>query len=114
MTGLTPGTSYQWEIRSHDAAGYASAFNTGFTMVNPVAVSPTIGATTANPDGSFQFSVTEGSSTLQTVLIQATTNPADSNSWAQIGSVLPASNQFTFTDTNASQFPTRFYRVIAP
>jgi hypothetical protein len=73
-----------------------------------------MGTVTANPDGSFQFSVTEASSPLQTVLIQATTNPGDSNSWVQIGSLLPTSNPFTFTDTNAALFPTRFYRVVAP
>jgi hypothetical protein len=51
---------------------------------------------------------------LQTVLIQASTNPADPNSWLQIGSVLPSSNPFTFTDTNAWQYPMRFYRIAAP
>ena len=39
---------------------------------------------------------------------------ADPGAWAQIGSVLPASNPFTFTDTNAAQFPMRFYRVLNP
>jgi len=36
----------------------------------------------------FQFTVSEGGSVLQTVLIQATTNPTDPNSWCKIGSVL--------------------------
>jgi hypothetical protein len=47
-------------------------------------------------------------------LIQTTTNPADPISWVQFGSVLPATNPFTFTDTNASLFPRRFYRVVNP
>jgi hypothetical protein len=47
-------------------------------------------------------------------LIQATTNAADPSSWVQIGSLLPATNPFTFTDTNASLFPKRFYRAVSP
>jgi chitinase len=114
MTGLTPGTSYQWEIRSHDALGYASAFNIGFTMVNPIPAPATIGTGQVTSGGSFQLTITEGSQSLETVLIEASTNPADTNSWVQIGTIFPTSNPFTFTDTNASQYPTRFYRVIAP
>jgi hypothetical protein len=64
--------------------------------------------------GGFQFTISEGGSVLQTVLIEASTNPADPNSWGQIGSVLPTSNPFTFIDTNASQYPARFYRILAP
>jgi hypothetical protein len=45
-------------------------------------------------------------------LIQATANLADPNSWVQIGSVYPGTNTFTFTDTNAFQFPSRFYRMV--
>ena len=64
--------------------------------------------------GGFQFTVSEGGNRLQTVLIQATTNLADPNSWVQIGSLLPTTNPFNFTDTNAAQYPMRFYRIVAP
>jgi hypothetical protein len=58
--------------------------------------------------------VSEGSSSLQTVLILATTNPANPSSWVQIGSLLPTANPFIFTDTNAALFPRRFYQVLSP
>jgi hypothetical protein len=51
---------------------------------------------------------------LQTVLIQSTTNLTDTNAWVQIASLLPGQNPFTFTDTNAAQYPAQFYRLIAP
>ncbi|MBU6399862.1 MAG: hypothetical protein KGS61_06050, partial [Verrucomicrobia bacterium] len=61
-----------------------------------------------------QFTVQEAGPVLQTVLIEASTNWANPSGWAQIGSVLPASSVFTFTDTNALLSPSRFYRVRAP
>lgn len=72
-----------------------------------------VGGATPNPDGSFQFTAQLGP-ILQTVVIETTTNLTDSNSWAPIATFLPGSSPFTFTDTNASQFGLRFYRVIAP
>jgi hypothetical protein len=54
------------------------------------------------------------SSPAQTTLIQATTNLADPTSWVTIATNPPSSSAFNFTDPNASQFPERFYRVLAP
>jgi len=114
ITGLVPGSSHQWGVRAFDGQGYHSAFNYGFTVVNPVPVAPHFTGAMSTTAGGFQLTVSEGGSVLQTVLIQATTNPADPNSWVQIGSVLPSSNPFTFIDTNADQYPARFYRILAP
>lgn len=115
ITGLVAGSSHQWGVRATDAQGYHSAFNYGFTVVNPIPMPPQISVATPNASGTgFQFIVTEGGSILQTVLIEATVNPADPNSWTQIGSVFPLSNPFRFTDPDANRFPARFYRVVAP
>ena len=65
-------------------------------------------------NGGFQITVSEGGTILQTILIEASTNPEDPNSWVQIGSLLPASNPATFTDSDAARYPARFYRIIAP
>lgn len=117
LTGLAPGSSHNWAVRAHDALGYNSQFSFfggGYLVPQPVPAPATLSSSGLTPDGNFQITASEGGSVLQTVLIQATTNPADSNSWVQIGALLPSANPFTFTDTNASQFPSRFYRVIAP
>jgi hypothetical protein len=61
--------------------------------------------------GGFQFTVQ--ASAVQTTLVQATTNMGDPTSWVTIATN-PPGNAFIFTDTNSSQFPTRYYRVISP
>ncbi len=115
IAGLTPGRSHIWFVSGVDAAGNASPLSFVYVVVtNPVPVSPVLSSAALATSGGFQFSASEGGSILQTVLIQATTNPADPNSWAQIGSLLPTANPFTFTDTNAAQYQRRFYRVLAP
>jgi hypothetical protein len=113
ITGLVPGSSQQWGVRAFDALGYASALNYGFTVVNPVPVAPQFSSVSMD-GGNFNFTITEVGSVLQTILIQASANPADPTAWQQIGAILPGTNPFTFTDTNAAQFPARFYRLVAP
>jgi hypothetical protein len=115
ITGLTPGRSHIWFVSGVDAAGNASALSFVYVVVtNPVPVSPRLSSGAPSAGGGFQLTASQGGSVLQTVLIQATTNLADPNAWVQIGSLLPTANPFTFTDTNAAQYPTRFYRILAP
>ena len=111
ITGLVPGSMHEWGVRAHDAAGYPSSFDYGPTVVNPVPTPASLSAVASSASGGFRLIVQAGA--VQTMLIQATTTPADSNSWVQIGSLLPSANTFTFTDTNAAQYPMRFYRVVA-
>jgi len=112
ITGLVPGSMHEWGVRAHDASGYPSGFDYGPTVVNPVPTPASLSCVASSASGGFQLIVQAGA--VQTMLIQATTTPADPNSWVQIGSLLPSANPFTFTDTNAAQYPMRFYRVVAP
>jgi hypothetical protein len=116
ITGLVPGSMHEWGVRAHDASGYPSGFDYGPTVVNPMATPALLSCVPSSASGGFQLIVQAGA--VQTMLVQATTTPADSNSWVQIGSLLPSANTFTFTftftDTNAAQYPMRFYRVVAP
>ncbi len=115
ITGLTPGRSHLWFVSGVDTAGNASPLALVYVVVtNPVPVSPRLSNTGPSANGAVQFAVTEGGSILQTVLVQATTNPANPASWVQIGSILPTASPITFTDTNAAQYPARFYRLQAP
>jgi len=115
VTGLTPGRSHIWFVAGVDGEGNASAqIYPYFNITNPIPVAAVLSNARLGSNGNFQFTISEGSSGLQTVVIEATTTPADPNSWVQIGSVLPASNPFTFSDPNAGQFPARFYRLVAP
>jgi len=114
ITGLTPGTAFLWGVSARDALGNYSGYDYLPTLViDPMPAPATLAATTTPPvAGGFQFTVQAGA--VRTTLVQATTNLADSTSWATIATNPPTSSTFNFTDTNASQFPTRFYRVVSP
>jgi len=115
VTGLTPGRSHIWFVAGVDAAGNVSSIGVVYVVVtNPVPVAPLVGGAAWLSNGSFQFTVQERGASIQTVLIQANTDVSDPSGWIQIGSVLPTSSNFTFSDPNASQYPRRFYRIIAP
>ena len=115
VTGLTPGSGAFWAVEGYDAQGFG-ALNTFYILGinNPVPVAARTSGGQALPDGNFQFTVQEGGSIVQTVLIQANTDLTNPNGWVQIGSVFPSTNSFTFTDTNAALYPMQFYRVLAP
>jgi hypothetical protein len=113
VTGLTPNSSAFWTVEAFDVEGNGAYSSLDLVAVtNPLPVPPLINGAGQLANGSFQFTATENGSAVQTVLIQASANLADPNSWVQIGSVYPGTNTFTFTDTNAFQFPARFYRMV--
>jgi len=116
VIGLTPGSSAFWVIQGFDAQGIGSLvpYNGILAVTNPLPVSPQISGGQVLPGGSFQFSIQERGSAIQTVQILATTALTDPSGWVQIGSVFPSGNTFTFIDTNAMLYATRFYKVIAP
>jgi hypothetical protein len=116
LTGLVPGSYHYYEVLAFDASGHSSAGTTYLIVWNPLPTPATLASaafaniTNSSPAG-FQFTVQAG--LIRTTLIQATTNPADPASWTTIATN-PPSSAFTFTDTNSSQFPLRFYRVVSP
>lgn len=115
INGLAPGGAMLWSVSVKDTSGNVSSYAyLPSLVINPNPSAPQLSAAVIAANGNFQFTATEGGSTLQTVYIEATTNPADPNSWVQIGSLMPTNSPFTFTDPNATQFPMRFYRVKAP
>jgi hypothetical protein len=89
-------------------------FNGILAVTNPVSVPPLTSNGQVLPGGNFQFSVQEQGTAIQTVQILASTDLTNPNGWVQIGSVFPSSSLFTFTDTNAASYPTRFYKILAP
>ena len=118
ITGLTPGTYEEWTVAGFDADGNVSGWAPGIFVVNPApkpaALSQPGLLSGLAPAGGGGFQFTVQASAVQTTLIQATTNLADPASWVTIATNPPGSNVFNFTDTNASQFPARYYRVVSP
>ena len=102
---------HEWGIRSIDTAGNVSGFDYGPTIYNPSPAPAVVSAGGVPGPGGFQFMVQ--ASAVQTTLIQATTTIGDPSSWVTIATNPPGS-AFTFTDTNSSQYPNRYYRVVSP
>jgi hypothetical protein len=69
---------------------------------------PTLGSP-QNSSGHFSFSV--NGDVGPNYLIQTSTNLADTN-WATLFSTNPSGLPFTFVDTNTSELPAQFYRVL--
>jgi hypothetical protein len=88
----------------------------GTLRVNGTVANRTIGVTSVGraPDGNFRMG---GASVLTNwsyrVLASTTvTNPL--SNWTQIGSGSFAGGVFSFTDLDSTNYPVRFYRVVAP
>jgi plastocyanin len=92
---------------------HGSLFNmTGVVRVVsfPLPAPPVLTNTAMLTNQQFRFTVLATANHTNT--IQAVTSLSPSNNWAFVATVVPASNSFTFTDTNASQFGLRIYRVV--
>jgi plastocyanin len=92
--------------------GHAGAGMTGLVQVVRSPPAPALLTNLVRlPDGQFRFTVKTTAN--RTNIVQASTNPVPSN-WMPIGTLVPGSNSFVFTDTNAPGFRLRFYRVVEP
>jgi hypothetical protein len=63
------------------------------------------------PGGAFQFTILAGSA--QALIIQSSTS-LQPGSWVNVSTNAVVNGQVTFTDANAGQAQTRFYRAVAP
>jgi len=113
LTGLTPGAAMLWGVGARDTEGNISAYDyLSSLVINPVPT-PAAVAAIATPSAARGFQFAVQASAVETTLIQATANLADPTSWVTIATN-PPGKTFIFTDTNASLFPTRYYRVVSP
>lgn len=101
-----PGT-FLYQCNNHVSLGM-----TGVVNVVGAPLSPGILTNGYWTNGDFAFKVLSAAN--QTNIVQAATNLAGSANWVSLDTNVPAGNTFTFTDTNATQFRHRFYRVVAP
>ncbi len=105
ISGLTAGVTYYFAATSYDDLGLESGYSSEVTYLVPAEL-PAVQIRAA-PAGSFIVTVT-GPAGL-TCDIQAS---PDLVAWTVIGTVtLDATGSLDFTDTNAVNFPQRFYRT---
>jgi len=92
--------------------GHAALGMTGVVQVVRPGLAPAMLTNVMRlPSGQFRF--TARTTANHTNIVQASTNLVPSN-WLPIGTVVPGSNSFVFTDTNAAGLRLRFYRVVEP
>lgn len=105
-TFTQPGTfPYVCTVFGHAAAGM-----TGVVIVVQAPITPaTLSSPMRLPDGPFAFTVTTSAN--RTNVVETSTNFSN---WIAIGTNVPTSNSFNFTDTNGGSFSRRFYRVSQP
>lgn len=110
-------SSCSWTFTNVGSFAYQCNNHPGMTgVVNvvaaPVPVTPAVLTNmTVLSNGMAQFQVF--STAQRTNQIQASTNLALSN-WTTISTVVPTTNFFMVTDSNAPGFELRFYRVVQP
>jgi photosystem II stability/assembly factor-like uncharacterized protein len=116
ISSLEPGTTYHFQLVASNSAGTALGGDVVFTNTSAQAVSFSLHESMKLPGGSFRFSFTNLSGLSFTVL--GTTNLAlPWTNWNVLGSALesPAgSGNYQFTDFQATNNATGFYRVRSP
>lgn len=86
---------------------------TGVVQVLPLPSQPIVLTNAMRlTNGGFGFTVL--STANQTNIVQGSTNLAAVSNWVSLDTNVPATNAFIFSDTNATRFPLRFYRVVQP
>jgi hypothetical protein len=106
VSGLVAGVTYYFAATTYDSAGDQSGYSTEVAYTVTTATSVQVQISSA-PAGQFILTVT--SPTDQTFDLQAS---QDLKTWTVIGTVtVGAGGSLNFTDTNAANFPQRFYRT---
>lgn len=105
ISGLVAGVTYYFAATAYDSLGDESVFSGEVSYLVPAgAATLQFRNTTAG-----QFTLTVSGQTNHTYQIQAT---QDFKTWTIIGSAtMGAGGSLDFTDTNAPNFPARFYRT---
>jgi hypothetical protein len=105
ISGLSVGTTYYFAVTAVDILGQESDYS------NEVSYTPA--AVLAKAKLTFtggQAAISGAGVASHTYQIQAST---DLNSWVVIGQQIAGTDgSFSFTDTNAANFPARFYRFV--
>ena len=105
VSGLTIGATYYFAVTAYDSFGQESGYSSEVTYLVPEP-QPTLQTSRATA-GQFMLMVTGQAS--HTYNIEAT---QDLKVWTVIGTVtIGAGGGSSFTDTNAANFPQRFYRT---
>jgi len=105
ISGLAAGVTYYFVATAYDALGDESVFSSEISYLVPA----NLPAVQIHSGFAGQFVLTVSGPPGQTYDVQAS---PDLSAWTVIGTVTPgASGSLDFTDTNAANFPQRYYRT---
>jgi hypothetical protein len=106
ISNLVIGATYYFAATTYSAAGAESALSGGVAYTVPVPP-PTVQMAFTSPH-QFVLNVTGLTGHIYDIM-----STQDLKTWAVIGAVAAgAGGSFTFTDTNAASFSSRFYRIL--
>lgn len=108
LTNVTLSDSGSYVLRAHDDV-YSSASDPATLTVFIPAIAATLGSPAFTTNNQFQFTVTGTPGT--NYVVQASTNLSANTDWV---SLFTNASPFPFADTNAGNFPRRFYRAYSP
>ena len=105
ISSLTAGVTYYFAVTAYDGLGQESAYSSEISYLVPVNL-PSV-QIRSGPAGQFILTVSGPAGQTYDVLASQ-----DLSVWTVIGTVTPgAGGSLVFTDTNAANFPQRFYRT---
>ena len=111
VTGLANGTSYYFAVTANDVNG-PSAISTELSST-PINPPPVLTNYTLLGDGSFSLSGT--GAVAQTCILLGASNLTVPTAWEPIATnSADAGGAFSLSDTQATNYPQRFYRIVAP
>jgi hypothetical protein len=108
LTHVSLNDSGYYHLNAHDDLNYGSSDPITLTVFIP-AIPATLASPTYAPNTQFQFTVTGSAGS--NYVVQVATNLSPPTTWI---SLFTNASPFTFVDSNAQNFPQRFYRAYAP
>ncbi len=111
---LTPGTTYHFMLVASNSVGTKAGADQMFTTTVSRALPFSLTGATRLADGTFQFSFTNLNG-LSFTILDATNVSLPLSNWTVLGTATEAPpGQYQFTDPQATNSATRFYRVRSP
>ena len=108
LTNVQTNDAGTYDMVACNSFGVAYSMGATLTVIVP-AVAATLGSPTYTANSQFQFTVTGTAGT--NYVVQVATNLSPPTTWIFL---FTNASPFTFVDSNAQNFPQRFYRAYAP
>ena len=115
VPGLLAGTIYFFAVTAYDTNGLESDFSTELVYTNGSSTNSSLQIVGMAKSADGNFTITGTGSAGQNCVLMAATNLAPPVAWTPIATnVIRAPGAVTFTDLQATNYPSRFYQLWQP